>query len=559
MIHHARTWRAGFLVAAVLVVAALVLAACGKSTTSTSTGGATGNPTQPKSGGTINYPIQSEPGGIAPWTVYESEGWQVGHQVNEGLTQYVLQADGSMKTEPNIAESWSSPDGKVWTFKLKHGVMFQPPVSREVKAQDFVDSFNFVTNSKLGDNYTAYVLAPVVGTDDAGYRTGKTIGVKAVDDYTLQITLKYPFFDFPVTMGHPIASAMPVDYINKVGVKAFADKPIGTGPFMIDKWVHNQYVDLVRNPDWWQKTTVKGPYVDKVHFPVYLDTNTEWLDYQKGTIDFSMVPPGQVNSAMNNASVKDGTWSAKKWPNLGIYYVNMNEKDPLLGGAKGLPLRQALSYGADTNAIINVINEGVGLTPNGLVPTGIAGAELSQLPYPFDQAKAKALVAKMGTVPTLNYWFNTDLGHQKIAEALQAGWKQVGINVKLSNYEWNTFNKLQRSASKGDQLSRSGWLADYPSMDNFLYPLYYSAQSGLNGYSFYNNPQVDKLLNQARGTSDETQRLQTYAQAEKIIMDDATTIPLYFYQNFRVWNSTRVANLVMDPLQQVNMWQLWIK
>ena len=558
MIHHARTWRAVFITAAVLAVAALVLAACGSS--STSTGGNTGNPSQPKSGGTINYAINAEPGGIAAWTIYESEGWEVGHQVLEGLTQYVLQPDGSMKTEPNIAESWSSPDGKVWTFKLKHGVMFQPPVSREVKAQDFVDSWTFNTDPKLGDNYTAYILAPVVGTDASGYRTGPTLpGVKALDDYTLQVTLKYPFYDFPVTMGHPVSTVEPVDYIKKVGVKVFADKPVGTGPFMVDKWVHNQYVDLVRNPDWWQKTTVKGPYVDKVHFPIYLNSNTEWLDFQKGTIDFTSVPPGQVNAAMNNPSVKNGTWSAKKWPNLGIYYVNINQKDPVLGGAKGLALRQALSYSADTDAIINVVSEGVPLTPNGLVPTGIPGSNLSQLSYPFDQAKAKALVAKIGTIPTLNYWFNTDLTHTKIAEALQAGWKQVGINVKLSNFEWNTFNKLQRAAGKGDQLSRSGWLADYPTMDDFLYPLYYSSQSGLNGYSFYKNPAVDKLLDQARGTADETQRLQLDAQAEKLILDDAVTIPLYFYRNFRVWNSSRVAGLVMDPLQQVNMWQAWVK
>jgi oligopeptide transport system substrate-binding protein len=544
------------LILALLVVAlAITVAACGGSSTTASESPVA----SPVAGGTLNYPINAEPGGITAWTVYESEGWQVVHNTEEGLVQYVLQSDGSMKTMPNIAESWDSPDGKVWTFKLKQNVTFAPPVNRAVTAQDFADSWNFNTDPNLGTNYTTYVLEPIEGTDSSGYRTGATLtGVKVIDDYTLQVTLKYPFFDFPVTLGHPVAYVEPVDYIKKIGIKKFTEKPVGTGPYMVDKWVHNQSVDLVKNPSWWQSGTGNGAFLDAVHMPIYLNSNTEWLDFQKGTIDWSSVPPGQVNAALNNPKVKDGTWSANKWPNLGIYYVNINYLDPVVGGASGLPLRQALSYSADTNAIINVINEGVPVAANGLVPVGIPGSDLSTLPYPYDLNKAKELVAQIGTVPTLNYWFNTDLGHQKIAEALQAGWKQAGINVKLSNFEWNTFNKMQREHVKGDQLSRSGWLADYPSMDNFLFPLYQSDQQGLNGYSFYKNPEVDQLFAQARSTSDETQRLNLYAQGEKIILDDAVTIPLYFYRNFRVWNSTRVQGMVMDPLQAVNFWQAWV-
>ena len=119
--------------------------------------------------------------------------------------------------------------------------------------------------------------------------------------------------------------------------------------------------------------------------------------------------------------------------------------------------------------------------------------------------------------------------------------------MKLSNLEWNTFNKFQRTGSEESQLSRSGWLADYPSMDDFLYPLYQSKQQGLNGYSFYNNPEVDQLFDQARATADETQRNNLYAQAEKIILDDAAVIPIYFYHEFRVWNSSRIQNMVYDP------------
>ena len=548
-----RKWSV-LLVALLLVALALAAAACGEETTTTESPASS-----PVAGGTLNYPISAEPGGITSWTVYESEGWQVVHNTQEGLVKYVLQEDGSMKPTPNIAESYESSDGKVWTIKIKQGVTFAPPVSREVTAQDFIDSWNFNTDPDLGDNYTCYILAPIEGTDDSGYRTGATLtGVKKIDDYTIEVTLKYPFFDFPVTLGHPVSYVQPVEYIKQIGAKKYREKPVGTGPYMVQKWTHNQSVALVKNPSWWQASAENGPFLDAVAMKVYLNTNTEWLDFQKGTIDWTDIPPGQVNAAENNAKVKDGTWSAKKWPNLGFYYTNINHKSTLLGGADKLPLRQALAYSADTANIINVINEGVSLPANGLVPVGIPGSDLSTLPYPYDLAKAKELVAQIGTVPELSYMFNTDLGHQKIAEALQAGWKQAGINVKLSNLEWNTFNKFQRTGAPESQLSRSGWLADYPSMDNFLYPLYQSKQQGLNGYSFWNNAEFDQLLQQARATADETQRLNLYAQAEKIALDDVCVIPIYFYREFRVWNSSRMQGMVYDPMSQMDFWKVWV-
>ncbi len=553
-----RKW-AVLAVALVLVALALALAACGSSTTTT-----TASPAEsPQAGGTYTYGESAEPGGIAPWTVYENVGWNINHQLFEGLVKYTPQPDGSMKTEPDIAESYSSPDGKVWTFKLKHGVMFGPPVNREVKAQDFVDSWNFNSDKSLGTNYTVFVMAPIVGTDDSGFRSGSTLtGVRAVDDYTLEVTLKKPFYDFPVTIGHPIFMVEPVDYIKKVGgATKYALKPVGgTGPFMVQSWIANKSIDLVKNPSWWQSSTVGGPYLDGVHLKRYGNTNSMWLDFQKGTIDWTQVPPGQIAAAENNPKVKDGTWSAKKWPEMAVEYTNINMKDPVVGGANGLPIRQALGYSADTTAIINVVEEGVPLPAVGFVPIGVPGSGLVSTPYGFDLAKAKALVAQIGTMPTLNYWTETNSeSATKVAEALQAGWKQAGINVKITQYEWNTLNKMQRQAAAGDQIGRSGWLADFPLMDDFLYPLFYSKQMGLNGYSFYSNPKFDALIDQARATADETQRLNLYAEAEKLVLDDGTVIPTYFFRAFRVWNSSRVGGLVMTPMDTIDMWHVWVK
>jgi oligopeptide transport system substrate-binding protein len=288
--------------------------------------------------------------------------------------------------------------------------------------------------------------------------------------------------------------------------------------------------------------------------PEFTDLSTEWLAFQKGDIDISDVPAGQIASSTAMAQAKG--WTAKKWPNLGVYYVCINQKDPVVGGAAGLKLRQALNYSTDRNAVINIVREGVPLVPNGVVPIGIPGANLSTLPYPYDPAKAKDLVSKMGTVPTLQYWYNTGSDHDKIAVPLQAGWKSVGINIKLTGLEWGTYLATLPKA-KGDQIYRLGWIADYPSMDNFLYPLFNSHQSGVNQFTYYANPQVDQLIASARGTTDETQRLNLYAQAEKIILNDSPVIPLYFYRDFRVSNP-RVANQTHDPFGSTDMWKVWV-
>jgi peptide/nickel transport system substrate-binding protein/oligopeptide transport system substrate-binding protein len=547
--------RGALIVAVVLVALALVLTACGNSSGGSS-GSNSGGGT-PTAGGTYNYPLDGEPVGISPNTYQESIGYNIVRQVFEGLYKYKVAADGvTMETVPNIAESFTvSKDAKVFTFKIRKGVMFQPPVNREVTAQDVVASWNAVANPKNWVSGTpAYILEPILGTDSSGGAKNGLTGVKALDASTVQVTLKYPFADFTATLGHPIMSVWPVDYAMKEGLKAFAQKPIGTGPYMLQKWVHNQEVDLVKNPNWWNASSTNGPFVDTIHMPEFTEPSTEWLAFQKGDIDFTLVPVGQVASSEAVAAQKG--WTAKKYPNLGTYYICFNWKDPVVGGAKNLPLRQVLSYSTNRDAVINTVQEGVDLVPNGVVPIGIPGADLSTLAYPYDVNKAKQQLSTLGTVPALKLWYNTGADHDKILAPVQAGWQAIGLKVSLTGLEWGTYlTKIQQA--QGDQIFRLGWLADYPSMDNFLYPLFQSGVSGVNLGTYYANPTVDKLLATARGTTDTTQRQQIYAQAEKQILVDAPVIPLYFYRDYRIMD-TRAKGQQHDPMGSEDMNLVWI-
>jgi peptide/nickel transport system substrate-binding protein/oligopeptide transport system substrate-binding protein len=548
------------LVAAVLVIAALALGACGESSEG---GGGEASPSaeaSPVAGGTYNYPLTANPVSIEPVNAQESEGMQVAHQVFEGLAGYVMNDKGEMVAEPVLAESWETTDSQTWTFHLKQGVMYQAPVSREVVAQDFVDSWNRATNPDNG-SYTSYILAPIQGADDGGYwdsDAGLT-GVKAIDDYTLEVTLRYPFAEFPQTLGHPVAAVTPVDYIDEIGAKDYNRKPVGTGPFMVKEWKNNQYIDLVKNPDYWD--TENAAYLDEVMCKIILESSTSWLEFQKGNVDYTTVPPGQWKVAEAMPEVQSGEWTAKAWPSLSTMWVGFNMNNPVVGGDENLELRKAMVLSADQANIISIVKEGAAVPATGIVCEGIPGYQPNQSPYLYDPEAAKEVVAGLGDVPTLQYWYNTDEGHQKMGEILQAGWEAVGLDVELSNFEWGTFlDKLAKSEKGGadsSQVFRMGWIADYPSMDNFLYPLFHSSQSATM-YTFYANPEFDDLVVQARQTTDETQRTNLYLQAEKLMLEDAPCIPIYYYRDQRVSNN-RLGGFVHDPMAQTHFWKMWVK
>ena len=544
------------LAAALLVVAGASLAACADD--ASDAGPVKDEGGTPKPGGTLAFPLPGEPVSIEPLNAQDASGLQVAHQVFQGLTKWVRNDDGVLVTEPDIAATWESKDAQTWVFHLKQGVTFQAPVGRQATAQDFVDSWTRVTDPE-NQSYVAYILAPIEGCDDRGYQTDPTqglTGVTALDDQTLQVTLRYPFADFPATLGHPVAAVTPVDYIDQVGDKAYARQPVGTGPYAVESWRHDKEIRLVKNPAYWDKE--RPGWVDAVEFTIYEDVESMWTDFQAGELDCSQVPTEQVSAVTASPEVTDGTWTAGSWPAAALYFVGMNMTDASLGAS--LDLRKAICQSADAQTVVDDVSQGVAQVATGYVPPGIPGHQDAPNPYPYDLENATSAVTTLGGVPTLNYWYDINADHARIADILVTGWSQAGLTVKASEYEWGTFlEKLSRgNKGSGSQLFRMGWIADYPSMDNFLYPLFQSDQARTGSYTFYSNQQVDDLLLQARSTADAQQRYNLYAQAEKMILTDMPAVPLYFYRDYRVTNN-RIANFVHNPMGFTDMWTLWVQ
>ena len=193
---------------------------------------------------------------------------------------------------PCLAESWSAnADATVWTFRLRRGVRFQEPVGREVTAADVVADVRFGADPANGSPSPTCTRSFRARTrTERGAAASRR---QALDRYTVRFTLKQPSPLSRDTLGGASAWVWPVDYLRRVGRARFEDQPVGTGPFVFSRRVRGEYVDLVRNPGWWDAASGR-PYLDGVHFQVFQSVTAQLQAFQEGLIDYTWVPQGQV-------------------------------------------------------------------------------------------------------------------------------------------------------------------------------------------------------------------------------------------------------------------------
>lgn len=499
---------------------------------------------QPKTGGTMRLHI-NEPVSLDPPNASESEGIQIVRQIWDGLFTY---DPVTLEIKPKLCEKYEiSDDGLTYTFYIKKGVKFHS--GKELKAEDFVYSW---TRAVLKENAAslAYHFEPIVGYNECQNGSAKELkGIKALDDYSFQVTLKYPYADFINTLGHVAFYPVNKESIEKAGDKA-GEMPDGTGPFKFVKWEHDQYVELVRNDDYYGQKA----YLDGVKYLIIPDDQTAFLEFQAENIEETNIPMGQVKAVQADPQLKDGVIIH---PMLGIYYygMNMNAK-PF---KDNLALREAINYVIDRQNICDTLSEGVSTPATGIVPPGIPGFQENVMGYTFDLEKAKAKLAEAGYpegkgLPTISLAYNTEATSSAvIAAAVQSDALKIGIKIKLDGYEYGTFSD---KAQKGElSLFKHAWQADYPTMDNFLYPLFYSKSA--DNFIGYNNPEVDKLLIEARSIADKAQREAKYQEIEKMILKDAAIAPIYFIGTSRIIQSY-VKGFVLSNMDTYDLAPVWL-
>lgn len=460
-----------------------------------------------------------QPVSLDPPFCYESEGIQVIRQVWDGLFDYDRK---TLELKNELCDSYEvSDDGLVYTFKLKKGVKWHD--GSALTAEDFVYSWTRIALAETAAPL-AYHLGPILGFDACQEGTSTTLeGVKALDELTLEVTLSYPYADFITTLGHTVFYPVKKADVEQWGAD-YTKHINGTGPFKFVEWIDDQHVSLVRNDDYYGTKAL----LDSVEYVIIADEDTAFLEFKAGNLEFTQIPIGKIKS-----TVEEYPDSSFTDPFLGIYYYGMYMAGPPF--ADNPKLREAMNYIIDRDNICDVLNEGIPKPMTGFIPPGIPGFQENAATYTYDPEKAKELLAEAGYpdgegLPTLVWAYNTGSGHEVIGEAVQADFAAVGINMELEGYEWGTM--LEKAKAGEFAFFRLGWQADYPTMDNFLYPLFYS--ESYDNYAAYSNPEVDQMLLEARSILDEDERIAKYQEIEKKILADNAFVLIYFYGSRRV-------------------------
>ncbi len=472
----------------------------------------------PKTGGTYRFPLSTDPPTLDPAQITDTTSHSVASEIFNGLVTY----DETLQIAPDLAERWElSPDKRTYTFYLKKGVKFHN--GRECTAHDFRYSFERVLNPATRSPRTGFIDRLKGAKAYMQGQADHVAGISVVDDYTLRLTLEKPFNLFLHLLTYASNYVVPKEITEQYG-KDFTSHPVGTGPFRFVSWKHDDQLILEANPGYFQGR----PYLDRIHYRILPEEVTRLEEFKAGNLEHSDIATGQFASVKNDPELSKRIVS---YPILGTYSLRFNmEKAPFKGNRK---LRQALNYAIDRQAIADIILEGRVIPATGVLPPTMPGYNPQLQGYRYDSQRAKTLLAEAGYpngegFPKIDLYFNTNDTHQKIAELVQAYLQQLGIQIGLRTLDWAAYIKLIDDGST--LFHRMGWIADYPDPENFLTVLHHSRNIGPAGNSArYSNPKVDALLDKADATDNWDERVRLYQEAERIIVDDAPWIYVYYY------------------------------
>ena len=458
------------------------------------------------------------------------------------LIEGLYNEDGDGNLVPAVALSYeTSADLMTYTFHLRPEAKWSN--GDPVVAGDFVYGWQRLVDPATASEYAWYMeLMQVVnaGAITAGEKPVTDLGVKAVDDHTLEVMIEAPLPYFTKMLTH--ASTFP---INKKAVDQFGaewTKPgnyIGNGAYVLQDHIVGEKVVMVKSDTYWDAAnTIMSP----VNAVTIGDETAAWTRYLSGELDKSTVPTGQFKQ-LKEQYPDDIT----VLPAACTYYYAINlaegKGNPALHDAR---VRQALSLAMNRDIITeNVLQEGqipaYSLTPEAMSGFKMPTMDVAGMTQEERDAKAKELMTEAGFGPenplaiSLNY--NTSEGHQKIATAIQQMWQQtLGVNTTLQNYEWAVHTDKMHS---GDyELARNAWCGDYNEASTFLDLM--TSYSG-NNDSKYNNPDYDKLMKDAKTMADPNPN---YTAAEGMLAADMPIIPVYNYVTVRV-AKTNIMGLPM--------------
>jgi oligopeptide transport system substrate-binding protein len=491
-------------------------------------------------GGALRYGIR-EPSSIVPGDAVEPDELVVVSALFESLTAY----DDDLQPSPAAAEAWEPDEtASVWTFRLREGATFHD--GSPVTAADFAFAWNRAAREGRG----GYHLEPVEGYPDvAAGEADSLAGVVVLDERTLQVRLRHPLADFPAVAAHPTLGPLPRRPWED-DPEGFRLQPVGNGPFKAaEAWARGRFIRLARFDGWRE-----GPVpLSEVLFRI-MDPDTAYLAFQQGRLDYAALPPGAVERAVEEYGVSvDGYRGPGAL--LGeipvLYYFGFSLVDGAYADAE---VRKAISQLIDREAIAADNLEG-NLSPAvTLVPPPIPGRSERRCRACRSAPERARAVLEEREFDQLTLWFNRGGGHERIAAELREALADIGVRLVFRTEEFPAYLEVLQAGDA--RFYRFGWAPDYPTLDAALYPLFHSSsvpEAGGHNYGRYADPDVDRLLDEARATLDPLERAARYREVEAIVLDrDQVIVPVVSYR-LRSVVSDRVVGLRLSPMGVPNL------
>jgi len=456
---------------------------------------------------------------LDPGKAYDTRSYKMLYGVYETLVGHKRTTDAagnvtySDEFAPRLAESWDrSPDGMIWTFKLKKGVKFHDGTPFNAQAVKF--SLDRAMIMKGGPEwYLTQCLEP-----------GKSIEV--VDDYTVRFNLTKPVATFLAVLTQTISMIVsPAAVEAHGGVEPgkinewMANNAVGTGPFKLKKRTPGEQVILEANPDYWGGK----PRLNTVIFKVIKEASNLVMLLKTGEID--MIMRGLTYKDYADLEKTSGVKLYKKENWAEVRFSPCSFLIPPMDNKK---VRQALNYSVNKKLLIDKVCYGYAAVLDSPVPPGMWSHDASLWSYDYNPEKAKALLKEAG----FPNGFEMEMGYpeadaerREVAMVVQSNLQDIGIKVKLSGYSWPTY--LDKYWAGKLPLLMAKW-SPLPDPDFLLTAQFHSKNHGKGGnVCFYTNTEVDELLDKAKVEVDRSKREAMYVQIQKLVLDDAPWIFLY--------------------------------
>ncbi|MFJ5980256.1 ABC transporter substrate-binding protein [Enterobacter cancerogenus] len=464
----------------------------------------------------------NEPASLDPHKVESDVEFNIISDLFDGLVSVSPKGE----IQPRLAEKWDNKDNTVWTFHLRPGITWSDGTA--ITAQDVVWSWQRLVDPKTVSPYASYPGSMhIANAADiaAGKKSPETLGVKAIDDATLEVTLNQPNAAFLAMLAHP--SLVPIDkvLVGRYGEKWTKPEHIVTsGAYKLSQWVVNERIIAERNPHYWDNAHT---VINKV---TYLPITSEASDvnrYKAGEIDIVYTVPINQFALLKKTLGSELDVS----PQLATYYYEFNTARPPFNDAR---VRKALNLALDKEIIAEKVL-GQGQRPAWLISQpDIGGVTLKNPDYaswPMDKriAEAKKLLAEAGFNAdhplSFNLLYNTSESHQRIAIAASSMWKKnLGVEAKLQNQEWKTM--LDTMHTHNFDAVRYAWIADYDDASTFLNNFRTGDSQNTTQYS---NPEYDQAMISAAKAKTAEERGTFYQKAEDLLSRDVPAIPVYHY------------------------------